>query len=221
MKIPPRWILLLSLPVSLEAAQPWQEVTQPSVAEAAAAFPKPPREYGAISWAIWGGQQTKEGILADIERVDANGAGVYMIDNSGGLQPKYFTPEYLDLVKFAVDECKKRGIKVWIEGDAGYPDGFAGGMISKDYPQLGMQGIVADAHYSVAAGQTLSIPVPPDIISGGGYGMARFGIRKEDCSLRAAYSEALGEIRADGQMSAILKKYGLSDRNLMMFTLHP
>jgi len=66
-----------------------------------------------------------------------------------------------------------------------------------------------------------SIPVPPDIISGGGYGMARMGIRKEDCSLRAAYSEALGEIRADGQMSAILKKYGLSDRNLNMFTLHP
>jgi len=51
--------------------------------------------------------------------------------------------------------------------------------------------------------------------------MARFGIRKEDCSLRAAYSGALGEIRASGQVSAILKKYGLSDRNLMMFTLHP
>ena len=66
-----------------------------------------------------------------------------------------------------------------------------------------------------------SIPVPQNIISGGGYGMARFGIRKEDCSLRAAYSEALGEIRASGQVSAILKKYGLSDRNLMMFTLHP
>ena len=66
-----------------------------------------------------------------------------------------------------------------------------------------------------------SIPVPANIISGGGYGMARFGIRKEDCSLRAAYSEALGEIRASGQVSAILKKYGLSDRNLMMFTLHP
>jgi ABC-type amino acid transport substrate-binding protein len=66
-----------------------------------------------------------------------------------------------------------------------------------------------------------NIPVPTDIISGGGYGMARFGIRKEDCSLRAAYSEALGEIRASGQVSAILKKYGLTDRNLMMFTLHP
>jgi polar amino acid transport system substrate-binding protein len=65
-----------------------------------------------------------------------------------------------------------------------------------------------------------SIPVPADVINGGGYGMARFGIRKEDCSLRAAYSEALGEIRASGQVSAILKKYGLTDRNLMMFALH-
>jgi ABC-type amino acid transport substrate-binding protein len=66
-----------------------------------------------------------------------------------------------------------------------------------------------------------SIPVPTTIIQGGGYGMARFGIRKEDCSLRAAYTAALGEIRADGEVSAILKKYGLSDRNLVMFTLHP
>lgn len=66
-----------------------------------------------------------------------------------------------------------------------------------------------------------SIPVPTNIIQGGGYGMARFGIRKEDCSLRAAYTGALGEIRASGVVSSILKKYGLSDRNLVMFTLHP
>jgi len=164
MKSPLRWTLLAFLPLSLHAAQPWQQVTRPTVAEAAAAFPKPPAEYGAINWAIWGGPQSKEHIAADIERAAANGAGIYMIDNSGGMQPKYFTPEYLDLVKFAIAECKKRGLKVWIEGDAGYPDGFAGGLISKDYPQLGMQGIVADAQYTVAAGQTLRIPLPPDTL---------------------------------------------------------
>jgi polar amino acid transport system substrate-binding protein len=51
--------------------------------------------------------------------------------------------------------------------------------------------------------------------------MARFGIRKQDCSLRAAYTAALGELRASGAISSILKKYGLSDRNLVMFSLHP
>ena len=84
--------------------------------------------------------------------------------NSGGRSPKYLSPEYLDLFKFAVDECKKRGMKMWIDGDDGYPDGFAGGMISRDYPQLGMQGIIADARYTVAAGQTLKIPLPPDTL---------------------------------------------------------
>ena len=66
-----------------------------------------------------------------------------------------------------------------------------------------------------------NIPVPTAMVQGGGYGMARFGIRKEDCSLRAAYTAALGELRASGAVSSILQKYGLTDRNLVMFPLHP
>jgi hypothetical protein len=156
---------LLGLVLMLaSAAEPWRAISMPTAAEAAAAFPKPPMEYRAIHWAIWGGQLTKERITADIERLYANGGGAYMINNSGGHTPKYFTPEYLELVKTVVDECKKRGMKVWIETDDGYPDGFAGGMISRDYPQLGMQGIVADARYTVAGGQTLALPLPVDTL---------------------------------------------------------
>jgi len=145
-------------------AQGWREIAVPTVAEAAAAFPAPPREYGAIHWAIWGGQQTKEHILSEIERLYANGTYVIMLNASRGLRPKYFSAEYMDLVKFLVSECKKRGMKIWLEDDGGYPSGFAGGAISSDYPQLAMQGLVADGRYSVAAGQTLTIPVPPDTL---------------------------------------------------------
>ena len=147
---------------SLHAAQPWQEVTMPTVAEAAASFSNPPKEYGAIHWAT-GFPQPRERILTDIARIDANGGSVYMI-NSGGRSVKYLSPEYFDLMKVAVDELKKRGMKMWIDGDDGYPDGFAGGMISTNYPQLGMQGIVADARCTVAAGQTLEIPLPVDTL---------------------------------------------------------
>ena len=66
-----------------------------------------------------------------------------------------------------------------------------------------------------------SIPVPVDIINGGGYGMARFAMRKEDCTLRAAYTQGLAEMRANGEVSYILHKYGLTDRNLVMFKLNP
>jgi polar amino acid transport system substrate-binding protein len=61
-----------------------------------------------------------------------------------------------------------------------------------------------------------SIGIPKDILQGRGYGYARFGVRKEDCSLRAAYTQALAEVRGNGQLSYILKKYGMSDRNLWM-----
>lgn len=66
-----------------------------------------------------------------------------------------------------------------------------------------------------------TIATPQDIINGGGYGMARFALRKEDCSLRVAYTTALSEMRANGMVSAILKKYGLGDRNLSMYKLVP
>jgi len=66
-----------------------------------------------------------------------------------------------------------------------------------------------------------NIPAPADIINGGGYGMARFAVRKEDCSLRAAYTQALAEMRANGHVSYILKKYGLSDRNPVLYKLNP
>lgn len=66
-----------------------------------------------------------------------------------------------------------------------------------------------------------SIATPDDIIYGGGYGYARYALRKEDCSLRSAYTQALAEIRGNGQMSAILKKFGLGDRNLFWFKLNP
>ncbi len=156
------WALLLLFPLLANGAQGWLEVTTPTVAEAAATFDKPPREYGAIHWAL-GFPPPKDRILSDIERVDANGGSVYMI-NSGGRSPKYLSPEYFDLMKVAIDELKKRGMKMWIDGDDGYPDGLAGGRISKEYPELGMQGIVADARYSVAGGQTLDIPLPVDTL---------------------------------------------------------
>lgn len=66
-----------------------------------------------------------------------------------------------------------------------------------------------------------TIAAPDEIINGGGYGMARFALRKEDCTLRVAYTHALSEMRANGMMSHILKKYGLSDRNLSMYKLNP
>ncbi len=64
-----------------------------------------------------------------------------------------------------------------------------------------------------------NVSIPEDLIFKYGYGYARYALRKEDCSLRAAYTQALAEVRGNGHVSAILKKYGLSNRNLFFFPL--
>jgi hypothetical protein len=52
-------LLLPVMALVLQAQRPWQQMTMPSVGEAAAHFHTPPREYGAIHWAIWGGELTQ------------------------------------------------------------------------------------------------------------------------------------------------------------------
>ena len=64
-----------------------------------------------------------------------------------------------------------------------------------------------------------NVAVPDELIFKYGYGYARYALRKEDCTLRAAYTQALAEIRGNGNVSYILKKYGLSNRNLFFFPL--
>ncbi len=64
------------------------------------------------------------------------------------------------------------------------------------------------------------VAVPEDLIFKYGYGYARYAVRPADCQLRMAYSVALHELWGAGVVSVILKKYGLSNRNLTYFPLN-
>ena len=150
------------------AQRPWQQVTVPSVRDVAANFKMPPREYGAIQpFASWNGpdpNEVRQRIVRDFDRLAAN--GIFVVNLSPGRgEPKYLTPEHMSQVKFTVQEAAKRGMRLWIQDESDYPSGFAGGKISKLYPQLGMQGMVADIRVHVAPGQTLTMPAPPDTLA--------------------------------------------------------
>ena len=151
----------------LPAQRPWQQITVPSVRDVAANFREPPHEYGAIQpFMSWNGPDAKERkarIVEDLDRLAAN--GVFMVNVSPGRGvPAYLSPEHMDQMKFVVQEAKKRGMKLWLQDESDYPSGFAGGKMIQQYPQLCMQGIVADIHVRVAPGQRFSMPVPPDTL---------------------------------------------------------
>jgi len=144
----------------LLAQRPWQQITVPSVSEAAANFKAPPHEYGSIHWSSWNGDDARERMVRDFDRLVAN--GVFVVNLSPGRgAPAYLSPEHMSLVKFAVQEARKRGMKLWLQDESDYPSGFAGGKISRQYPQLTMQGLDADVRIRVMAGQTVAIPTPP------------------------------------------------------------
>ena len=159
--------LIPLLAAVLPAQRPWQQITVPSVREAAANFREPPHYYGAIQpFMSWNGPDAKERqarIVDDLDRLASS--NVFMVNVSPGRgAPLYLTPEHMAQMKFVVQEAKKRGMKIWLQDESDYPSGFAGGKIRQQYPQLGMQGILADIRVRVAPGQTLTMPVPSDTL---------------------------------------------------------
>jgi len=148
----------------LHAQRHWQQVTVPSLIEAAANFKTPPHEYGAIQpFASWNGPDARQRMVADFDRLAAN--GIFIVNLSPGRgEPKYLSPEHMSLVKFAVQEAAKRGMRLWMQDESDYPSGFAGGKVSEQYPQLTMQGLDADIRINVMPGQTLTMATPPDTL---------------------------------------------------------
>ena len=109
-------------------------------------------------------KEVRARIVRDFDRLAANGIFVVNVSPGRG-EPKYLSPEHMDQVKFTVQEAAKRGMRLWIQDESDYPSGFAGGNISRQYPQLGMQGMVADIRVHVVPGQTLTMQAPADTLA--------------------------------------------------------
>jgi hypothetical protein len=163
--------LATALQAQAPAQRPWQEITVPPVSQAAANFKAPPREYGAIlPFASWNGADpavVRANIVRDFDRLSAN--GLFIVNLSPGRrapgEPAYLSPGHMDQVKFTVAEAAKRNMRLWIQDESDYPSGFAGGIISERYPQLGMQALLADITVRVYPGETLELPVSATTIA--------------------------------------------------------
>jgi hypothetical protein len=157
--------LLGLLPAGSPASErPWQEISDPSAAEVASRFASPPPEYAVTLWWGWDGPVTQEVVRRDLDSIHARGFRSVLIEAGYGMTAKYLSPEWFDLVAYAVSQARERGMRAWVADEGKYPSGFAGGKFSAERPDLRMQALVVAESVDVASGETLERELSPNAV---------------------------------------------------------
>ena len=145
--------------------QSWQTIQMPTEAEVARTWKSPPSEYGPEPYYGLNGAVTREVLERDLDTAKRLGFHAVTVQPGRGNKETYLSPEYFVLFKQLVEEAKKRDLRVWIIDDAGYPSGFAGGLITKERPELRMQALAIAQTLPVKGGETLKQAVGPDTVA--------------------------------------------------------
>jgi len=147
------------------AQQSWQKMQMPTVAEVKQTWNAPPPEYGPEPYYGLNGLVNREVLQRDLDKAVSLGFHAVTVQPGRGNKEAYLSPEYFALFKILVEEAKKRDLRVWIIDDAGYPSGFAGGLITSQKPELRMQALTIAQTLPVKAGETLKQAVGPDSVA--------------------------------------------------------
>ncbi len=89
-------------------------------------------KYRGIPFWSWNCKVTKEQIDHDLDVFEQMGFGGVDIHPRVGLDNEYLGDEFMELVQYTVDQCKKRGMICWLYDDDRYPSGAADGIVTKE-----------------------------------------------------------------------------------------
>lgn len=95
-------------------------------------FRNPTSEYrGTPFWAL-NSYLTKEELCRQIDIFKEMGLGGFHLHVRTGLENKYLSEEYMNLMRDAVDKAKKEEMLAWLYDEDRWPSGAAGGLVTKD-----------------------------------------------------------------------------------------
>jgi hypothetical protein len=149
---------------ALAVPRAWQQLNDPMAAEVASRFAVPPPEYAVTLWWGWNGPVDQEVIRRDLDAIHARGLRSVLIEAGYEMRERYLSPGWFELVRYAVEQARLRGMRVWIEDEGKYPSGFAGGKFSALRPDLRMQALVVAERIKLAEGETLLRKLSPDAV---------------------------------------------------------
>ena len=99
-------------------------------------FVDPPREFGIVPFWFWNDDLDEAELLRQIRAFYANGFGGFIPHARIGLsrQVGYLTDEFFRLIRIAVDEAARLGMKVVLYDEGSYPSGSAQGRVVAENP---------------------------------------------------------------------------------------
>ncbi len=156
---------LCSIGLAAGGQQPWQQLQRVDVRHVSGTWKDPAPEYGPEPYYGLGGAVTLEVVGRDLDTLHQLGFRAVTVQAGRNLPFDYLSPEYFAFFKSFVQEAKKRGMRVWIVDDAGYPSGFAGGRFTSTAPELRMQALVVAQRIPVSAGGSVHQHLKPETIS--------------------------------------------------------
>ncbi|MCQ2378489.1 MAG: hypothetical protein MJ016_04655 [Victivallaceae bacterium] len=95
-------------------------------------FADPPAAFrGAPFWSLNGKLEAPE-IRRQIRRMKTMGFGGCFFHSRSGMETPYLSARYFRLLAAAIDEAKKRDIRLWLYDEDRWPSGAAGGLATRD-----------------------------------------------------------------------------------------
>ncbi len=149
-------IVILAAAAMTAQAQSWKSIHSVPIREAYENFVAPPADYAShVIWG-WEGAMDPVTIQHDLDSIKSKGFRSVIFEPGYSDSYSYLSQEWFENIRRGVLEAKKRGLKVWIIDEGKYPSGFAGGLFSKERPDLRMKAVVAVDTIRVSKGEILS-----------------------------------------------------------------
>ena len=105
-----------------------------------AKFAKPPAAYSTLPFFVWNGELSEKEIDRVISDYASQNVQGFFIHPRPGLITPYLSERWFQLIRYTVDQAKKRGMVVWLYDENSYPSGFAGGHVPAEMPESYNQG---------------------------------------------------------------------------------
>ncbi|MBO6158572.1 MAG: hypothetical protein J6P72_04815 [Firmicutes bacterium] len=105
-------------------------------------FRNPTCEYRGTPFWAWNGALEKEELARQMDIFKEMGYGGFHMHVRTGLSTPYLSDEYMDMIRFCIDEARKRNMMAYLYDEDRWPSGTCGGEVTRLHPEYARQSLL-------------------------------------------------------------------------------